>query len=320
MAVAYAVGLLTSRPGPGAMAGGDPVVPFLPTDTDFGAAESWGMTDQGPAPAPSAGAPAITPAPNRSVIVTGDISISVDDPLAAADQISTMLAAVDGRIDGRTEWTYTDDSPNTIDLVVRIPSADVNTFVEDVRTLGNVLSVSLSSEDVTMERVDLQARVDVLEDAIAVLREIATKADNVTDLLAVQAEITAQQSELDSLRNQLTVLVDQVDLATLKVALSPAHTYTKPAPGGFLDAVARGWQSLTATIGAGFLAFGEALPWLAAIALLLGFIVLAVRIRIRTRRRQRSAEMTTPVVSDGGPTMDDAADSEPVGTNSPTAG
>jgi hypothetical protein len=222
--------------------------------------------------------------PDRDVIVNGSMSIVVSDPDAAAAEVQAMVADHEGRIDAWSEHSWADE-PRTVSLTIRVPAAALDELIASLRQLGETVSLTMSSEDVTLERTDLQARITALETSIETLRAIQARAETVTDLIAVETEISNRQMDLDSMTAQLSLLTDQVDLSTLFLELRPVSL--TPESGGFLEALKRGWDSLIAAATAGLYGFAELIPWLGVFAALGTVAVFVIRLIWRRRSQNR---------------------------------
>ena len=99
----------------------------------------------------------------RSVISTGDLSLEVDDVVSARDQV---VATIEG-MGGHVESQHLNGREATSGyLTVRVPAAQFDRAVDSLSEIGTVLNDSRSSQDVTMQHVDLQARVNALEASI----------------------------------------------------------------------------------------------------------------------------------------------------------
>ncbi|NTW40968.1 MAG: DUF4349 domain-containing protein, partial [Cellulomonadaceae bacterium] len=62
---------------------------------------------------------------DRQVVVTGTVSMTVDDPLAAAQDAAMIVEAVGGHIQERVEQSAQDETSASAYLVMRIPAAAV---------------------------------------------------------------------------------------------------------------------------------------------------------------------------------------------------
>ena len=84
-------------------------------------------------------------------------------------------------------------------VTVRIPARSLEKFRTEVAGLGKVLYEATDSQDVTAEHADLQARLKNLEATEAGLRRLFDKAKTVSEMLAIQEQLTQVQGQIESL-------------------------------------------------------------------------------------------------------------------------
>ena len=109
-------------------------------------------------------------------------------------------------------------------IVVSLPaSAQEREICEEARsrleTLGEVTGRNLSSEDVTEQYIDTDARLKnhiVLRDR---LKKLLDRAQKVDEVLAIEKELTRVQSEIDSMEGRLKALRGQIDLAAVHLTI-----------------------------------------------------------------------------------------------------
>ena len=133
------------------------------------------------------------------------------------------------------------------------------------------------------------ARVAALETSVARLTELLAQSTSTADLIAAESALSERQSELDSLRQQLTWLEGQVDMSSVTVTLTEPAPTVHADPAGFGDGVAAGWNGLVATLNGVVIAIGFLLPWLGVLAIA-GLVVWAVRGAVRRRRAARGTD------------------------------
>ncbi|MCP2368794.1 cell division protein FtsB [Agromyces flavus] len=220
---------------------------------------------------------------DRSVITTGRLAMTVDDPTDAAAQVTDLVDAADGRIESRSETPGTDSQQARATLVVRIPADEFERVLADLRELGEVDSVQLEASDVTQQRQDLDARIEALEASVDRLLALLADADTTADLIAIESELSSRQAELDSLVAQRDYLADQVDYSTLTVELLSEGIAPDAGPDDFWSGLVTGWEALVAFASGLLVVAGVLLPWL-AVLLVVAAIIAAVVI-LATRRR-----------------------------------
>jgi len=216
------------------------------------------------------------------IIRTGYLSLSVDSPSDMADEITGVVEAAGGRIASRSDYTPVDYGQPSSYLEARIPYDVLDATVESIQELGDVQEVSLNSVDVSLQKIDLDARIDVLEAAIERLNELLAEAASTSDLIAVESALSERQAELDSLQSQREYLSDQTLFATLSISLITPANATPAEPDGFLDGIVRGWESILAFFAGTIVWAGILVPWVGLVAVVVVAIVVVRRLRRRS--------------------------------------
>jgi hypothetical protein len=213
------------------------------------------------------------------VITTGYLSLIVDDPSASADEVSQLVLDAGGRIASRSDYSPTDYGSPSSYLELRVPYDSVETTLAAISDRGIVQESSLNSVDVSLQKVDLDARLEVLNAGITRLQALLEDAATTADVVTIESALTERQSERDSLQSQRDYLSDQTLFATISVNL---YTPVDAAPrnqDGFVDGLIRGLESIV-SFGAGLIVWaGILLPWLGVLALVVAAIAITRRLR-----------------------------------------
>jgi len=218
---------------------------------------------------------------DRSVITTGSVSVTVEDPIGAAEDAVTIVEEAGGRVDSRTENPKTENQAASANLSLRIPAGDLDRTLDELRALGTVNYVSLNASDVTQQSQDLDARITALSTSVDRLLALMTQATSTTDLVAIEGELSTRQAELESMRSQRDYLSDQVEYSTVSLELYSTGTVAPGAPDNFWTGIVAGWDTLVVALGGLLVGIGFALPWLAILAVFGGIVFLIVRLFTR---------------------------------------
>jgi hypothetical protein len=221
----------------------------------------------------------------RDVVKTASMTIDVTSTSEAADKAAVIVERADGRVDSRSEDAGSQSGRALTSIVLRVPAARLDGVVRELKTLGAVQTAETTAEDVTAQRVDLEARIKALQTSVDRLLAIMRDARDPDALIKAEDALSQRQADLDSLRAQRDQLGDRVDYSTVSVTFF-ADQLGGPAPReyvGFLGQIERGWDALVSVVGSSVLLFGLLLPWLAVLAVLgtIGYVL------IRLARRQR---------------------------------
>ncbi len=226
----------------------------------------------------------------RSVISTATLTVTVDDPIGAADDTVALAERAGGRVDSRTESPASDDAGRSSSLVVRVPATGLTEFLTAVKKLGDDEYETITSTDVTTQTTDLDARIAALDTSVTRLLDLLSRATDTTDLVELETALSARQAELDGLRAQQRSLADQVSLATVSVDFGTTATAPVDRPQDFFGGIVLGAEALAAFLGALLIGLGVALPWLVVPAIVAVVVVVLVRRRGAARRAAISGE------------------------------
>jgi hypothetical protein len=165
------------------------------------------------------------------VIRTGTFSLEVEDVDASLTKLTGVVKSQGGYVSG--SYRYTDTSTPYLTVTFRVPAASFDAAVLALRAEGTVLSEQISTYEVTMQLVDLEARLRNLRASETALLELMTRATTVSDVLAVQTQLTSVRSDIESYDAQRASLADQVAMTTVSVTISPIGSSIGNATSGF---------------------------------------------------------------------------------------
>jgi len=243
-------------------------------------------------------------AADRQVVTSASATVTADDPLAAAGEVARRVEGAGGRVEQRSEHAGGGedggaDDPASAELVVRVPADALTGVLDGLADLGAVGQVQVTSDDVTADAVDLDARITALATSVERLQALLAGAATTADLVAAEDALSERQAELESLQSQRRLLAGQVELSTLTVLLvagDPVSGEPAGGPDGFVEALGLGWRGL---VGAGrglAVAAGVLLPWALALAVVGALAAAAVRGARRLLGRRGAAPASGPQV------------------------
>jgi len=165
------------------------------------------------------------------VVRNGSFSLEVADVEASLTKLTGVVKSQGGYVSG--SYRYTDASTPYLTVTFRVPAASFDAAVLALREEGTLLSEQISTYEVTMQLVDLEARLRNLRASETALLELMTQATTVSDVLAVQTQLTVVRSDIESYEAQRAALADQVAMTTISVTISPIGSSIGDAARGF---------------------------------------------------------------------------------------
>ena len=166
---------------------------------------------------------------NRKLIQTAYIDAETENLDAVLQQLDARIAELGGYIENsnvRNGSAYSGKRYRSADITVRIPAKDLDSFIDKVSGLSNIISSRKTVEDVTLNYVATESRVKALQTEETRLLELLAKADSLDDLLTVEERLTEVRTELEEVTSTLRVLENQVDYATLHLTVSEVTEFT----------------------------------------------------------------------------------------------
>jgi hypothetical protein len=248
-----------------------------------------------------------SPNVERQVIVSGNVTITADDPLEASKQAVRIVESAGGRVDARTEYAATDRDQGSAQLQLRIPADKLTAVLDQLEQLGTADEVALSTSDVTVQVQDLDARINALRASIERLNALIAQAQDIDDLIALEGEISNRQGELESLEAQKRYLDDQVAMSSISLYLRSDAQAPPKNPDTFWSGLGAGWDAFVAFWAGLLVVLGVLLPWLITLGVIAALIVWIVR--TRRRRAARTAETVRATLAP--PTGTPSATDEP---------
>lgn len=243
--------------------------------------------DKAAPPAQQPNIPAQFSIDSRSMIFTGTVTVRVTDVERAAADASSLATAAGGFVGGDDRTSAKHQSQARMTL--RVPSARFYSTVDSVARLGKEESRQLSTEDVTDQVTDVDARIATGQASVDRVRDLIAKAANISELVSLESELSRREADLESLKSRKRNLDDQITLSTITaVLLGPeaANPVPKKHETGFLAGLKSGWHSFAASMGVLATVVGALLPWLVALAVPVAVALWWVR---RTRRPRPSS-------------------------------
>jgi hypothetical protein len=224
-----------------------------------------------------------TRAQEPDVITTGYVSLVVDSPEESADEVVAIVSEAGGRVSSRFDYSPTDFGSPSASLELRIPADALESTIKKISAVGDIQESSINSFDVALQKVDLDARIEVLSAAQERLATLLTEAETTADIVAIESALSERQAELYSLTSQREYLSDQTLFATVMVNFQTPADALPRNPDGFVDGLAQGWQSILAFFAGTIVWAGILLPWLGLVAVVSVVALVVRRLRARTK-------------------------------------
>lgn len=241
------------------------------------------------APAPEAIKP--------QLIKQASLHLTVQDVDGAIADLRNLLKQQQGDIYNFNDVRGGSGDRRHVTLELKVPQQSLDATLEALSKLGTVVNTQVSSEDVTTQIVDTEARLKNLRQQEAMTQKIMERAGSIKDVLAVSQQLSQVREQIERLDAQVKQLKTKVAYSTINLQIDAAIVGGPVNQNTFGQQVQDRWNRSTRSasrlmvglvlLGIGLIPF---LPFL----LLVGVGLYVLRRRIKRGRSLRRPSTVTP--------------------------
>jgi hypothetical protein len=236
-------------------------------------------------------APVNTAALSRKIIYDGEVDLIVKDVDPIAKQVVTFIQDARGYI-AEQSTTGSPGSQRSMRWKLRVPVDQFESLVQKVVELGELERNTRTSQDVTEQFYDIEARIkNKKAEEKSLTKILDERTGKLEDVLKIETELSRVRGEIEQLEGKIRVLENLSSLATLTLSVREREKFEPPPPAkaDFPTQVARTWEhSIHGLIDLGKALILLAVNWvlwvpLLIVAGLLAWIILRWLIRLLPR-------------------------------------
>ena len=234
----------------------------------------------------------------RKLIRNVDMDVeteSFDALLASAQSQAEELGGyIESSNISNSSYASSTSAARSARLTARIPSEKLDGYLAGISKQSNVTRKSESTEDVTLQYVDLQSHKKALLAEQESLLSMMEQAESIEDIIAINEQLTDVRYQIESMESQLRTYDNQVDYSTVNLYIDEVERYTPGAAKSAGARIAEGFSANIYRVGNFFknfaIEFIILLPILIAVAIVLGIAILIVRIIIKVSEKHQAGK------------------------------
>ena len=234
---------------------------------------------------------------NRKWVVTVNLQAETEDLDQMLEAVFRQVEQLQGYVENQNihnGTAYAEYRYRSASLTVRVPADSTDRFTEQVAKNGNIVSTSRNLEDITLQYVDTEARLEALETEEARLLELMEQAETMADLLEIEGRLTDVRYEKDRITSQLRTYNNQVDYATIYLDIEEVREYTPMEEPTVWERISGGFMNSLRGVGRMFLNLFvwilAGAPWLILWGGIGALTVWLVRKAVRKKKAQKQPE------------------------------
>ncbi len=177
-------------------------------------------------------------------------------------------------------------------FVCRVPSDKLDEFVNTVGGLGNVTYCYEDSDDVTLNYVDVEARIASLQTEYDRLLELLAEADSIDSIIVLEERLSEVRYQLESYQSQLRTYDNLIDYSTVNLSVREVTRITEAEPESIWERISSGFGNSVYNIGVGFqdffVWFVANIPYFIVLAVIIGIIIGIINLCLRNNPRHQA--------------------------------
>jgi len=182
----------------------------------------------------------------RKLIARVTLTLEVEDLKDRVSRAEAIAKEFGGYLSD--SQIYQEEVSQRASLTLMIPFNNLDQAVSKIRELGKVRFEQKSTEDVTRQFIDSQARINNLKKEEDALAALLNRTGKLSDILEVEQELARVRTEIDQIQGELRYLEHQTTYSTVTLSLStkpePIQYEGSPLKNAFFNA----WHSFRAAI------------------------------------------------------------------------
>lgn len=168
---------------------------------------------------------------NEKIIKTVDISVQTKEYDAYISSLSTSVSALGGYVEtSSADFGNGYSSNRYATYTARIPADKLDEFITSAGKNGTITNKTENQQNVTLEYVDLESRIEAYKTEKQTLTNLLEKAESLDNVLAIQERLSEVNYQIESYTSQLKVLENRVSYSTVTLRIYEVERVTEAEP------------------------------------------------------------------------------------------
>ena len=237
---------------------------------------------------------------NRKWVITMHMNTETEDLTAMLKAVDEKILSLGGYVEDQNIHNgskYANRRYRNASLTVRIPAEKVDDFTGTMEEISNVVNTEKNLEDITLAYVSTESRLKALQTEEERLLELMAQAEDMSDLLTIEARLTEVRYQLENAASKLRIYDNQVDYATIYLSIEEVLQYTPVAEKTVWERISDGFGNSLENLGEGLVDFFVwvvvSSPYLVLWGAILGGAVF-LAIRLNRKKKAKEAPVNIP--------------------------
>ncbi len=154
----------------------------------------------------------------RYMVQSARLTLEITDLEEAAESIRAGVEQAGGYIVSLNFYDLTSER-RMGQVSLRVPEDKYSQVMLMLQELGEIKNIEESASDVTMEYIDLEARIGNLQAQEQRIRELLERAKDIEEILQIEKELTRIRGDLESMQGEFKYLRERVNFSSIFISL-----------------------------------------------------------------------------------------------------
>jgi hypothetical protein len=214
----------------------------------------------------------VTAGSDRKIIYTATIQLVAEDFAATGEKVVSLVKQFDGYV-ADSNLLGASGHNRRASWKIRVPIARFDEFIASAKALGELTSANTTSQDVSEEYVDVDARIrNKTKEEERLLKLLEDRPGKLEDVIAIERELSRVREDLERMQGRMRVLADRTSLTTVQLEVAEVHNYVPAEAPTFATRIRRALEGSIESLreaAEGLVVTAVALaPWLAVLAVI----------------------------------------------------
>lgn len=242
-------------------------------------------------------------ASERKLIKTVDMSVETKEFDELLETLNSQIASAGGYVENFNSYNGSMHSSyrgtRNADMSIRIPKDQLDSFLDTISGITNVVSRSENVEDITLSYVDLKSHKEALEVEQARLLELLEKAESIEDIIVIEERLSNVRYQIGSMESQLRTYDNKVDYSTVYLNINEVQELTPVSEETAWERISFGFVNNIKNIAKGFVEMGIwiliNIPYIFIWVVVITIIILLARLSVKKNKANKKVDPNVTV-------------------------
>jgi hypothetical protein len=208
---------------------------------------------------------------------------------ASLDRVIALMRSEGGYISGSQADADDARRLRSGQVTFQVPTGKFDDVLAGLKSLGTAQSIRIGGNDVSLQYVDLQARLRNTQAQEDAMRALLQQARSVNDIIQIQNQLGQITGQKEQIEGQLAFLDHSTTYATVTVTIREAAASASADEWGLVTAGSQALHNLVNTVNVVLVVLGAIAPLL---VVGLGAGLVGWRVRQRTRQSKAASQLS----------------------------